>query len=385
MDITEVRAETPGCSEVVHFNNAGAALQPRPVLDAVIEHLELEARSGGYEAATLVTERLAASYDSLARLLGANPGEIAYAENATRAWDLAFHSIPFRRGDRILTTSSEYASNAIAFLLAVKRHGVTVEVIPDAPTGQLSLEALADLLGKGGVRLVAINHVPTYDGLINPAAEVGALAREAGALFLLDACQTVGQLDLDVTEIGCDILSGAGRKYLRGPRGTGFLYVSDEIVEELEPPMLDLRGASWTGPESLEISKGAQRFETWERSVAGQLGLGAATDYALAIGMREIERRVLALGALLRSTLREVPGVTLLDRGVRQCGIVTFVFYDSVASEVKRRLADQKINVQVTEQTYRYDAGVAPAPRLRASAHYYNTRDEIDHLANALS
>ncbi|MCO5970004.1 aminotransferase class V-fold PLP-dependent enzyme [Actinoallomurus sp. WRP6H-15] len=383
LDIAAIRAETPGCREVVHLNAAGSALPPQVVLDVMHEHLDLEARVGGYEAADAVEERLSGTYDSLARLIGAHPDEIACTENATRAWDMAFYGIPFRPGDRILTTASEYSSNAIAFLHAARRKGVTIEVVPDDEYGQISLDAL-DAALDDDVRLVAINHVPTHDGLINPVAEVGRLARAAGALYLLDACQSVGQLVVDVEKIGCDLLSATGRKFLRGPRGTGFLYVRRSALDLLEPPFLDLRAADWTGPESYELRGDARRFESWERSVAAHLGLGAAADYALEVGLAAIEARVLELGALLRTALAELPAVTVRDRGLHRSGIVTFTHRDRSAAEIVASLAEQRINVRVSEQTYRYDEGARPEPRVRASVHYYTTEDEIRRLITAL-
>lgn len=387
IDVSAVRADTPGCDEVIHFNSAGSALPATPVLDQVIGHLRLEARIGGYEAADAAAERLAAGHDAIARLVGARPEEIAHTENATRAWDMAFYGIRFRTGDRILTTRSEYASNGIAFLHLARRHGVSVEVVPDDEHGQISLTALREMLARGRVRLVAINHVPTHDGLINPAAGVGALAREAGALFLLDACQSVGQLQVDVAAIGCDMMSATGRKFLRGPRGTGFLYVRHAVLEELDPPFLDLHAATWTGPESYEIMPGARRFETWERSVAGQLGLGTAAEYALALGTEAIERRLVELAATLRTALGEVPGAHVHDRGERRGAIVTFSHETLAAPKIKELLAAERINVTLTNtEQYRHDAEPGePHPRVRASVHYYNTEAEIGRLIDVLT
>jgi cysteine desulfurase / selenocysteine lyase len=383
LDLARVRDETPGCTEVVHLNNAGAALQPDPVLAAVRGHLALETRIGGYEAADAAEERLEASYESLARLIGAESTEIAYVENATRAWDMAFYGIRFRQGDRILTSKGEYASNAIAFLHVARRHGVKVEVVPDDDHGQICLPDLEAALDDD-VRLVAINHMPTFDGLINPVAEVGRLARAAGALYLVDACQSAGHVPLDVAEIGCDMLSATGRKYLRAPRGTGFLYVRRSVLDRLDPPFLDDRGASWTGPASYEMREDARRFETWERFVAGQLGLAAAAEYAMDIGLEAIEDRVRRLGELLRNELAALPGVTVRDRGARRSGIVTFTHESRSAAELAAALADQKINVRVSAQTYRFDEGVTPTPRVRASVHYYNTEEELYRLVAAL-
>jgi selenocysteine lyase/cysteine desulfurase len=387
LDLDRIRAQTPGCQDVVHLNNAGAALPPAVVHDTVLGHLELESRIGGYEAADAAAEAFAASYDVLAGLVGAHPDEIAFVENATRAWDMAFYSIPFDAGARILTTSSEYASNALGFLQAAQRHGAVVEVVPDDGHGQICLDSLARMLAAGNVRLVAINHVPTHDGLVNPAAEVGKLAREAGALYLLDACQSVGQLAVDVAEIGCDLLSATGRKFLRGPRGTGFLYARREVAQRLTPPFVDLRAADWTGPDSYELRPDARRFETWERFAAGQLGLAAAASYALELGMAAIEERVTALAERLRAALAELPGVTVHDRGLRRSGIVTFTHETVDAPRIVASLAaaPRRVNARVAEQTYRYDAGVRPPLRVRLSPHYYNTEEELDLAVSAVA
>ncbi|GLY81062.1 aminotransferase class V-fold PLP-dependent enzyme [Actinoallomurus iriomotensis] len=383
LDIARLRGETPGCAEVVHFNNAGAALQPRPVLDTIRAHLDAEALMGGYEAADAATDRLTGAYASLARLVGAHPDEIAITENATRAWDTAFYGTRFRPGDRVLTSASEYGSNAIAFLHAARDRGLKVEVLPDDEHGQVSLDALAATLDDD-VRLVAVNHVPTHDGLVNPVAEIGRLTRASGALFLVDACQSVGQLAVDVEEIDCDFLSATGRKFLRGPRGVGFLYVRRAALERIAPTFLDDRSAEWTGPDSYTMRDDARRFESYERSAALQLGLGAAADYALALGTEEIERRVTALAETLRSALTEVPGVTVHDRGARRSGIVTFTRQGHASADIVAALARQKINVRLSAQTYRYDGGATPPPRVRASVHYYNTEEEISRLVEAL-
>lgn len=248
-DVERARRETPGCENVVHLNNAGAALMPTPVLDRTVTHLKLEARVGGYEAAALVAEEIEDVYGSAARLLGCRTDEIAVVDSATRAWDMAFYSVPFRPGDRILTSEAEYASNFIAYLQLAQRYNLRVDVVPNGESGQISVPRLRDLIDER-VRLISLTHVPTNGGLVNPAAEVGKVARDAGVLYLLDACQSAGQMSLDVDEIGCDMVSMTGRKYLRGPRGTGLLYVRREVLDELAPPMLDLHAATWVVPDT---------------------------------------------------------------------------------------------------------------------------------------
>ncbi|MEU8347407.1 aminotransferase class V-fold PLP-dependent enzyme [Spirillospora sp. NPDC048832] len=384
MDIESLRDDTPGCAKVAHLNNAGAALPPSPVIEAVNEHFALEAEIGGYEAAEQNADRVQHFYDAVAGLLGARAEEIAYVENATRAWDMVFYSIPFAEGDRILTTTSEYSSNAIAYQQVAAAKGARVDVVPDEADGTLSLDALEAELAKGDVRLVSLNHIPTHNGLVNPVAEVGRLCREHGVLYLLDACQSVGQLAVDVEEIGCDMLSATGRKYLRGPRGTGFLYVRRGIVRTLVPPFLDLLAAEWKAPDGYELRDDARRFETWERYVAGQIGLGVAADYASRVGPAEIEARVTALAARLRQELAARPGITVHDKGARPSGLVTFSVDGHEPAAIKDAARARGVNINVTHPaSHGYDPNARPAA-VRASVHYYNTEEELDLLLSAL-
>jgi selenocysteine lyase/cysteine desulfurase len=385
-DVLRYREQTPGVAGVVHLNNAGSALPPEVVVDTVTEYLREESLVGGYEAAAAAADRVDAVYASIARLLGAGVDDIALTENATRSWQAVFYAMRFQAGDRILTSRSEYASNVIAYLQVARRTGAVVEVVDDDETGQLDV---ADLIRRidGRVKLISVSHVPTQGGLVNPAERIGAVAREAGIPFLLDACQSAGQLDLDVGRLRCDALSATGRKYLRGPRGTGFLYVHPRLREQLEPAMLDLHSAEWTAPESYEVNPTAKRFEVWERNYGLVLGLGAAVDYALSVGLPAIEERVTWLAARLREELSAIDGVTVRDQGARQCGIVTFSAEQLPSAEIKARLADAKVHTSVSSRTSaQFDFTGRGLPDLvRASVHYYNTEDEIRRLVAELA
>ena len=386
IDVQRARRETPGCENVLHFNNAGAALMPQPVLHATIGHLQLEALIGGYEAAAQAHEAVEHVYDVAATLLGCRRDEIAVVENATRAWDMAFYAVPLGPGDRILTAVAEYASNYIAFLQVARKTGAVVQVIPNDASGQLSVDALRRAMNDR-VKLIAITHVPTNGGLVNPAAAVGQVAREAGVLFLLDACQSVGQMPIDVETIGCDMLSATGRKYLRGPRGTGFLYVRREVLDRLEPPFLDLHAAQWVARERFDIRPDARRFENWEAYYAGKIGLGVAIDYALQWGIETIWARISRLADDLRQQLSTIPGVTVTDQGVERCGIVSFFMAGKEAEEVQRLLANVRINVSVSRlPSTRLDMEARGLPDLvRASVHYYNTGEEIERFCATLA
>jgi cysteine desulfurase / selenocysteine lyase len=386
IDLAALRADTPACANLIHFNNAGAALMPDPVYRAMVDHLDLERRVGGYEAARQAAPALASFYTEFAALLNCDPGEIAYTENATRAWDMAFYALPLRAGDRILTHESEYVSNYLAFLQQARRRGLQIDLIPSDATGQIDVSAL-DAMITPAHRLIAITHVPSQGGLVNPAAEVGAVAAKHGLIYLLDACQSVGQIDIDVRAIGCHILSGTGRKFLRGPRGTGFLYVSNAIVDRLDPPFIDLTAAEWTDAQTYRLAPGAMRFENWESNVAGRIGLARAVAYARDIGMPEIAARTAALAAGLRDGLSALPGVTVHDRGARKSGIVTFAMTGQDAGAVQARLRDAGINTSVTPMIYaRLDLGPRGlAALIRASVHYYNTEDEVARFVDEIA
>ena len=384
-DLERARRETPGCEQVLHFNNAGASLMPQPVLDAVMAHLQLEAHIGGYEAADQARAAIDHVYDAVAGLIACSPDEVAIVESATRAWDLAFYSISFQPGDRILTAMAEYASNYIAFLQIAKRTGAVVEVIPNDAAGQISIDALRNAIDER-VKLIAITHVPTNGGLVNPVAEVGKIARQHGILYLVDACQSIGQMPIDVEQIGCDMLSATGRKYLRGPRGTGFLYVRNTVLEQLEPPFLDMHSATWLTRDRYEMQPGARRFEMFEANYAARIGLGVAIDYALQWDITALWRRIKTLAYTLRTRLSPLPGVIVRDRGVNQCGIVTFTVEDKSPQEIKAALSQQQINVTVTPRAATLldmDArGLESA--VRASVHYYNSEEEIERFCQTV-
>ncbi|MBK6849826.1 MAG: aminotransferase class V-fold PLP-dependent enzyme [Proteobacteria bacterium] len=385
VDLDTLRSDTPGCAQVVHLNHAGASLPPRPVLEAVISHLRREAEIGGYEAAAEAGDALESTYVALADLIGSGADEIAVVENATRAWDMAFYGIPFGAGDRILTATAEYASNFIAYLQMARRTGVTIDVVPDDEHGQLDVDALREMM-DGRVKLIAITHVPTSGGLVNPAEAVGQIARDAGCLYLLDACQSVGQLPLSVNALGCDFLSATGRKYLRGPRGTGFLYARREALERVEPPLLDLHAASWVSKGEYRLRGDARRFENWETNVATKIGLGVAARYAISIGPEAIWERVATLGSALRTRLEALPGVTVRDRGRVKCGIVTFTVEGKDPAWIQQQLRERRINVSVSVADYtRIDMEARRLTSMvRASVHYYNSEAELDLLASAV-
>jgi selenocysteine lyase/cysteine desulfurase len=386
LNISRLRQDTVGCQHVLHFNNAGAALQPKPVIASIKHHIDLEASIGGYEAAETVKDETKLFYDVAARLINCSRNEIAYVNNATHAWNMAFYSLDFKANDKILTCQSEYASNYLAFLHVAKCKGVVIEIIPNDDHGQLDVEALRKKIDER-VKLIAITHVPTQGGLINPVNEVGSITKQSGIRFLLDTTQSIGQMPVDVKEIKCDFLCATGRKFLRGPRGTGFLYVSKNVIQECAPSFIDLHSATLIKTDNYELKNNASRFETWEQNIAAKLGLKTAIQYSLDLGLPEIWERIQCLAKLLRQRLAEIDGIKIQDLGINKCGIISFTCKNKSSKELKNNLATKNMNVSVSLQEY---APLDLVQRkitslVRASLHYYNTEEEIILFCDELS
>ena len=288
-------------------------------------------------------------------------------------------------GDRILTCVSEYSSNYISYLQVAKKTGAEIVVVPDDKHGQIDLAALERAIDKH-TRLVSISHVPTQGGLVQPAEAVGKIVNDAGVLYLLDACQSVGMMPIDVKKIGCDFLSATGRKYMRGPRGTGFLYARTRSTSQIEPIFLDNHAARWTGDREYTVLGDAKRFENWERYFAGVIGLKVAADQANELGMEAVWARLRQLADGLRARLAKLGGVTLTDLGMVKGAIVTFAVKDADHTALKMALREQGINVSVSTQfSSRLDLqGRGLRDVMRASVHVYNTEDELDRFAAAL-
>lgn len=385
LDIDLLRADTPGCDHVLHFNNAGAGLMPRPVLDAVQGHLVRESIVGGYEAHHAAGEAYRDTYAAIAELIGAKSSEIALLENATRAWDQVFYGMTFKPGDRVITAHASYASNYLAMLQQRRRTGLSIDIIGNDEYGQVDTSELEASITER-TRLICLTHIPTNGGLINPAEEVGRIARKHNVPFLLDACQSAGQTAVNVDRIGCDFLSSTGRKYLRGPRGTGFLYVRTASLDLIEPPFLDLHAADWVDKDDYRLADGAARFENWEGFVAGKIALGAAVRYLLELGPDEVFARIAELAAELRTRLARIPGVDVYDLGQRKGGIVTFSHNSVDAHLIKACLDEQAMNTNLAIPKWaRLDAEDRGLPvMIRASVHAYNTLDEVERFAEAV-
>ena len=385
IDIEHVRADTPGCENIIHFGNAGSSLPTSATLDAHIGYLELEGAIGGYEAMSAAADDLDTFYTAAAELLNCSPGEVAFQSGASEAWWRAFLAAGLEPGDRVLVGTTEFQSAAFG-LMQARKQGVIVDMIPDDTEGQVDLEALESMMDDS-VKLVALTQIAMSNGLVNPAAAVGEIVKSSRALYLLDACQAAGQMPLDVEELQCDFLTATGRKWLRGPRGTGLLYVRSTILSHLADPIfVDGRSAIWNTANTYELAPGSTRFEFGEANHAGKVGLGVAITYALDLGLSAIRDRVRMLADRLRAGLDDVPGVTVTDRGPDQCAIVSFVTNTVTPADLVASLRSEGINVSAptaSNSRWMFES-VGVDSIVRASPHYYNTEKEVDRAVDAI-
>ena len=385
-EIKKFRAETRGTVEKIHFNNAGASLPPDKIVDTIIGYLQEEATHGGYETEYKYRDQLQNTYALIARLINANPDEVAIVENASTAWGLAFNGMTFSPGDEVITSEMEYVTNLLGFLQMKGTQQIELKVIPNDEQGNFSLTALEGAISPK-TRLIAITHIPSTAGGMTPIHEIGKIARKHKILYLVDACQTAGQVPIDVAAIGCDMLAATGRKFLRAPRGTGFLYVRKEVQDQLRLPFMDGFTAKLNSTEDYTIRSDARRFELYEKNRALNLGLGAAIQYALDIGVERIWLRVRQLATRMRQQLAAIDGIKVHDIGDEKCGIVTFSVKGMDAQSVKTALADRQINVSVAgaSSTLIYMNKNHLSSIVRASVHYYNNEEEIGQLCEALA
>ncbi|WP_221284372.1 aminotransferase class V-fold PLP-dependent enzyme [Mucilaginibacter sp. SP1R1] len=384
-EVTRLRQETKGTNHTIHFNNAGSSLPPDVVVQTVIDYLSEEAEFGGYETEFKYREQLENVYSLIGQLINAHPDEIALVENASIGWGYAFNGISFKKGDVILTSEMEYVTNLMTFLHVQKTHEVSFQVIPNDEYGNFCLQALEDAITPQ-TKLIAITHIPSAAGGMMPVVEIGEIARKHHILYLVDACQTVGHAPIDVKAINCDFLSVTGRKYLRAPRGTGFLFVRKEIQDQLDVMVMDGHTGQLTGQNDYHLRNNARRFELYEKSRALTVGLAQAVSYALDIGVDRIWQRIQHLSGLLRTELSNIDTITVHDFGSQQCGIVTFSVSGMDSYQVKNKLAEKNINVSVSlaQSTLIYMNKNNLTTIVRASVHYYNTEEEIMKLCNTL-
>ncbi|MGF6114161.1 aminotransferase class V-fold PLP-dependent enzyme [Pseudomonas frederiksbergensis] len=383
-EVARLRAATPGCASVIHFNHAGASLPSQATLDAILGQLQREALGGPMETADQSVQARARS--AAASLLNTEPEAIAFASSGSAAWGMAFNALgPWQSGERILVGRHEWGGNLACIARAVAA-GAQLEVIPCDETGAVSVSALRQMIDPK-VKLIALTWLPANGGLINPAEAIGAVARQHGIAYFIDAGQALGQLPCDVQALNCDALKGAGRKFLRGPRGSALLYIRPGFMERLQPTQLDVLSAPWDGA-GFTMRNDARRFETSEVSVALLAGLANALEECNALGTTAIRQRIDGLSRGLRERLLTIPGLTLHNLGPQghQSGLIAFTLKGWDCVELKLRLAQRGINIGANGVAYTpldmQARGLESIARIAVS--YFNTEEEIDVLLGRL-
>ncbi|MFG6083164.1 aminotransferase class V-fold PLP-dependent enzyme [Paracoccus litorisediminis] len=385
LDVAQLRAGTPGCNHVIHFNQAGAGLPPAEVADAMRSRIELEARHGPMETASSGEEIKAQARELAAGLIGCKPAELAFMSSTGTAWGMPVASLPeFRAADRILVSQQEWGGNLATLRYKAARAGATVEPMPTRQDGVTDLDALRTMIDKH-VRLICLTWLPCNGGLIDDAEGIGRIAQQHDIPYIVDAAQAVGQIPVDVRQIGCDVLVSTARKHLRGPRGTALLYVREAFLDRLSPPWGDHVSMPYLD-EMPQPRTDARRFESSEMSAVLMAGLQAALTLATRIGIDEIQARVSNMSAFLRQRLEEIPGVTVLDRGTRLSGLVAFNLDNMVAGAVQSRLRERGIAIGSNGMAYTpLDMNLRGLDQVaRATVSYLTTEAEIDALCAAV-
>lgn len=385
-DVEELRSETPGCESGVHFNHSGASLPSRSTLETIWDYLRREAADGPMEAANEASALLEDVRAGAASLIGAAPDELALMGSGSAAWGAAFAALPpLAAGDRIFVGRQEWGGNLATMQAAAARAGARIETIPVREDGSVDAAALASMIDDR-VRLVSLTWLPANGGLINDAAAVGRVTKPAGIPYFIDAGQAFGHIPIDVAALGCDVLKAAGRKFLRGPRGTAILYVRREFQQRLTPSYLDVV----SGPivdGFVRMRNDARRLEASENSPALLLGLGTAIRQARVLGIDVIHERITGLAGTLRNNLRSIPKVTVRDLGTDLSGIVSFTIDGTPSSEVRAALARRQIAIGANGVPYTpLDMTARGLDQIaRASVSYLNTPSEVALLSDAVA
>ena len=387
MDLNTIRQDTIGCSDKIFLNSAGSSLMPKIVVETITNYLYHEQQIGGYMAAGRNAESIGQFYEEAAKLINTRPSNIAFVNSSTDGYAKALSSIPFEKGDCIITTNNDYISNQIAFISLQKRFQIKIIRAADLPDHELDLEDFEKLIRKHQPKLIAVTHIPTNSGLVQNVEAVGKLCRQYNILYLVDACQSVGQRVVDVEKINCDFLTATGRKFMRGPRGTGFLYVSDRVLHaEMAPLFLDSNGAQWTEFDHYQLNGTARRFELFERSNALLMGFKEALRYANTIGMAAIENYNRELSGKLRTNLQN-SGYRILDQGNQLSSIVTFCQKDNKIDQIQKVLNENNVFFTVSNKTNALiDFTFKNVDHaIRLSPHYFNTVEEIEVVSGLLA
>jgi cysteine desulfurase / selenocysteine lyase len=386
-DAAAYRSNTPGVAASIHLNAAGAALPSSGVVAAVKAHLDLEARVGLQAALAKAQDSLAETRRRAAMLFDCDPGEIAFGTTCAQLWSLLFHARRLPAGGRILVSRGEWGGNLLAIHAAARDLGIAVETMPADEAGRIDVAQLRARL-DGDVRLLAVTAVSSVNGVRQPVGEIGALERPAGCLYFVDAAQMAGRFPLSLRETRADVIVAPARKWLRGPRGQAVAALSGAALSQLTaPPLLDLGGVVWTKDGEPSPRDDARRFESFECSVAGRLGFGAALGELLDAGPAAVAGAIDDHVRWLRSALAGCDGVAVLEPADGDAAFLTFTCEDVRPSDVVRALGEAGIAIANQERNY---APLEMSARglsnvLRVSPHAYTHPDETARFVEALA
>ena len=387
------RTEPFAVGQPIFLNSAGSSLPDPSVRDVVQEQLRIEFTKGGYAAANEAEPDIERFYNSAAALIGGSAEGIAYVDSGTRAWNSIMYAVPgLGPGKQIITARSEFGSNLVSLAHLASLTGASVDLVEVDANGRIQLEHLLSMVSER-TALVALSMVNAHAGTVNDLAGVGQALKEIApdVTFVVDGCQAAGQIPIDVTALGASALTVTGRKWLRGPRGSGFLYVDPQELHRFRPTAFDQTIAGLQTPGTfphtdLSIRDDARRFEMWERSHATMLGLGQAIDVTMALGVDAIQERIAALASALRIGIASIPGLDVLESADERSGIVGVSRSSGSVWEIVSALKETGFEVGAMP---RWEAPPAFGGRtdksvLRLSPHIFNTSEEIQQALDAL-
>ncbi len=396
MDPYKIRLDFPILSTrrsdgkpLVYLDNAATSLKPKQVIEAIVEYYEkytANVHRGIYRLSQEATTLYENSREKIARFIDASPDEIVFVKNATEAINIVAYGLDWSPGDEVITTVMEHHSNLVPWQMLRDRCGVKLRFLDITNDGLLALDKLPELITER-TRLIAIGHVSNVLGTINPIEEVARIARKNGILLLVDAAQSVPHMPIDVRRIGCDFLVFSGHKML-GPTGIGCLYVRRGVEDLIEPV---LGGGEMIRRVSLERATWNDmpwRMEAGTPNVAGAIGLAAAVDYLLKLGMDNVKSHEDRLTEYALKRLNEFDDVSIygpMDVR-RRSGILSFNV-DNVDPHDVALLLDELENIAVRSGVHCAEplhARLGLPGTVRASFYIYNTMEEIDLLCDTI-
>lgn len=366
----------------INFNNAGSSKNSNKVIKTIIAYLEEEQKLGGYLAAKLNRPKILNFYRVFSKLIKCKKSEISFLPSSTYGWNFFLNSISFKKNDNVIIFENEYGNNFISLL---KKKNLKIKVSKLSHDGQVCFESLKENIDRN-TKLVSVCHISSQCGNLIDVQKVGKIVKEINrnTLFLVDACQSIGQIDINVRKINCDVMIGSGRKYLRGPRGTGFIFIKDDLKKNLSPIISDSFSCKIVNMKKIIYKK--NYFETFEYSPALLLGLTEAIENIHSIGIKKIQKKIKKLSLYFRLKVRKLNGVIIFENECLISGINTIIINGFSTKEVLDYLLKKKILCSISDNktSYHFFKTRKRKSLLRLSFHYYNDFKEIDFLIKTI-